>query len=92
MALSFLMLQQSLVLIHYHDGLLGWLLMYTHAKYIPQKTNMSITKASILPVTDGNDFLIKIHVYNVKITANCKYLLLLLTGNSDFWIHCAAVQ
>lgn len=66
--------------------------MYTHTKYIPQKTNMSITKASILPVTDGNDFLIKIHVYTVKITANCKYLLLLLPGNSDFWIHSAAAQ
>lgn len=66
--------------------------MYTHTKYIPQKTNMSITKASILPVTDGNDFLIKLHVYNVKITANGKYLLLLLTGNSDFWIHRVAAQ
>lgn len=86
------MLQQSLVLIHYHDSLLGWLLMHTHTKHIPPKTNMSITKASILPVTDGNDFLIKIHVYNVKITANCKYLLLLFAGNSDFWIQCAGAQ
>lgn len=92
MILWFLTLQRSLVLIHYHGGLLGWLLMYTHTKYIPQKTNTSITKASILPVTDGNDFLIKIHVHNVKITANCKYLLVLLTGNSDSWIHCAAGQ
>lgn len=66
--------------------------MYTHTKYIPQKTNMSITKACILLVTDGNDFLIKLHVYNVKITAHGKYLLLLLTGSSGQWTSGSTVQ
>lgn len=42
LVLPFPTLQHSLVLIHYQDGLLGWLLMYTHTKYISQKTNMSV--------------------------------------------------